>query len=223
MGKRKLFTAGCSVSTKNDGTTSYPVELAKLLGYELVDLSAGCGSNQRMWRMITKHIMDGNLTSEDILTIQYTEILRFEFYSKFPMAGEITMEDSYDDGKLIRYKFYSDTWQHTEEETKFFKLFEENHINESYCLELFETNNFNFQYMLDAHKIKTIFIVTPRMNNRLKWYISDRIKPYIYYDYSSKQVEYNQTLTDGVHFSDLGHKVISENLYNHILNLKLNE
>ena len=61
------------------------------------------------------------------------------------------------------------------------------------------------------------------MNNRLKWYISDRIKPYIYYDYSSKQVEYNQTLTDGVHFSDLGHKVISENLYNHILNLKLNE
>ena len=134
MKKRKLFTAGCSVSIRNSCSTSYPEELSKLLDYKLVNCAAGCGSNYRIWRTLTKHIMDGNLTSEDILTIQYTEILRFEFYSKFPRAGEITMEDSYDDGKLIRYKFYSDKWQNTEEETKFFKLFEENHLNESYCL-----------------------------------------------------------------------------------------
>ena len=80
---RKLFTAGCSVSIRNNCKTSYPEELAKLLNYELVNCAAGCGSNYRIWRMITKHIIDGNLTSDDLVIIQYTDQIRREFWSRF--------------------------------------------------------------------------------------------------------------------------------------------
>lgn len=223
MRKRKLFTAGCSVSTKNSCSTSYPVELAKLLDYELVDLAAGCGSNNRIFRMITKHIMDGTLTSDDIVTIQYTGPFRAEFWSRFPKDGQEVMEDAYDDGKIIRFKTDAWGWQNHKEESDFFKMYEENHLNEKFNMEIFETNNYNFQHMLDAKNIKAIFIKTGRMNNGVEWYMADSLKKYIFYDYTDLDVVNNQSETDSCHFSDIGHKLIANQLYNHILDLKLNE
>lgn len=220
---RKLFTAGCSVSIRNGCETSFPEELAKLLNYDLINLSAGCGSNFRIWRTITKHIIDGTLTSDDIAVIQYTEPIRREFYSRFPIKSQPNMEDSYDNGKIIRYKIDAHTWQPFKEEQDFFKLYEENFINENFENENFETNNFNFQIMLETHKIKAIFIKTSRIAPKLNWYMGDTIKNYVFYDYSNNNNLYNLSLIDKCHFSDIGHKLMAKNLYEHILNLKLNE
>jgi hypothetical protein len=224
MKKKKLFTAGCSVSIRNECSTSFPEELSKLLDYELVNCAAGCGSNYRIWRMITKHIMDGNLTSDDLVVIQYTEPIRREFYSRFRHEiRDRNMVDLYDDGTLIRFKIDSHTWQRSKEETEFLKLYEENFLNESFEMENFHINNFNFQHMLYNNNINVIFIKTTRMNSHLDFFTFDRYKKSFFYDYSFEDKTNNQTDTDPCHFSDKGHKLIAQNLYEHILNLKLNE
>ena len=224
MKKRKLFTAGCSVSTRNHCDTSYPEELANLLNYELVNCAVGCGSNYRIWRMLTKHIMDGNLTSDDLVVIQYTDQGRREFWSRFCSEDiDVNNVDLYDDGTIIRFKFNSHTWQRTNEETKFLKLYEENFINEKFEWEVFDVNNFNFQHMLKNNNIKVIFIKTDRMNAHVDIFMLDEYQKTHFNDKSNSDWLNNQTETDSCHFSDKGHKLIAENLYQHILNLKLNE
>lgn len=220
---RKLFTAGCSVSTRNSCKTSYPEELAKLLNYELINCAAGCGSNYRIWRMLTKHIMDGDLTSDDLVVIQYTGPSRHEFFSRFLPGGDVNLEESYDDGKLIRFKADAHLWQKEQEEIQFFKLYEENFINEKFEWEVFNTNNFNFQHMLKNNNIKVIFIKTGRMNADVDIFMLDEYQKIQFYDESNSDWSNNQTESDGCHFSDKGHILMANNLYNHIINLKLNE
>ena len=218
---RKLFTAGCSISTRCNAKTSYPEELSKLLNYELVNCTAGCGSNYRIWRMITKHIMDGNLTSDDLVIIQYTEPTRREFWSRFPKEKD-NYKDLYDDGAIIRFKFDSYVWQRTKEEIEFLKLYEFNFVNDVFETENFHVNNFNFQHMLKNHNIKVIFLKSTRISVP-DFFTFDEYKNYFYYDSSNEDVTNNQSLKDNGHFSENGHKLIAENLYQHILNLKLNE
>ena len=224
---RKLFTAGCSVSTRNSCKTSYPEELAKLLNYELVNCAAGCGSNYRIWRMLTKHIMDGNLTSDDIVVIQYTGPFRHEIWSRFDMDSmksvDINMTEPYDAGRLIRFKTDAHLWHDIKEEKEFFKLYEENFINEKFEWEVFNINNFNFQHMLKNNNIKVIFIKTGRMNVGVDIFMLDEYQKTHFNDKSNSDWSNNQTKTDGCHFSDKGHILMANNLYNHIINLKLNE
>ena len=218
---RKLFTAGCSISTRCNAKTSYPEELAKLLNYELVNFAAGCGSNYRIWRMITKEIMDGNLTSDDLVVIQYTEPTRREFWSRFP-KGNDNYKDLYDDGSIIRFKFDSYVWQRTKEEIEFLKLYEFNFVNDVFETENFAVNNFNFQHMLKNHNIKVVFVKSTRISVP-DFFTFDEYKNYFYYDSSNEDVTNNQSSKDSGHFSEKGHKLIAENLYKHIVNLKLNE
>ena len=227
MKKRKLFTAGCSVSTRNSCNISYPEELSNLLNYELVNCAAGCGSNYRIWRILTKHIMDGDLTSDDLVIIQYTEPIRREFWSRFCTENkDVNMVDLYDEGTIIRFKFNSHTWQRTNEETEFLKLYEENFINDNFEMESFRVNNFNFQHMLKNNNIKVIFIKTNRLgrlNENIDFFTFNQYKKSFFYDFSNEDITNNQTETDSCHFSDKGHKLIAKNLYQHILNLKLND
>ena len=51
----------------------------------------------------------------------------------------------------------------------------------------------------------------------------EEYKNAFYYDTSNSDRVNNQSLKDTGHFSDKGHKLIAENLYQHILNLKINE
>jgi len=218
---RKLFTAGCSISTRCNAKTSYPEELSKLLNYELVNCTAGCGSNYRIWRMITKHIMDGNLTSDDLVVIQYTEPTRREFWSRFP-KGNDNYKDSYDDGNVLRFKIDSYLWQKTKEEIEFLRTYETNFVNDSFENENFHVNNFNFQHMLKTHNIKVIFVKTTRISVP-DFFTFNEYKTAFYYDSSNKDITNNQSSKDSGHFSHKGHKLIAENLYKHIINLKLNE
>ena len=218
---RKLFTAGCSISTRCNAKTSYPEELSKLLNYELINFTAGCGSNYRIWRMITKHIMDGNLTSDDLVVIQYTEPTRREFWSRFP-KGNDNYKDSYDDGNVLRFKIDSYLWQRTKEEIEFLRTYETNFVNDSFENENFYVNNFNFQHMLKTHNIKVIFVKTTRISVP-EFFTFEEYEKAFYYDTSNSERVNNQSSKDSGHFSEKGHKLIAENLYQHIINLKLNE
>jgi len=219
---KKLFIAGCSIATKNGMSTTYGDELAKLLDYECVHEGAGCGSNYRIWRTITNHIINGNLTSNDLLVINYTEPIREEFWSPFPIVNENMLnEDYYNDGKLIRFKVLANNYQKYKEEQQFFKLFEENFLNWEYQLDKFNVYHFNFQHMLKNHKIKTIFIKSNRIFAEWDGNIFDEFKP-LYIDTTIDDKSTCISEND-CHFSDYGHKLMAKNLYNHILKYKLNE
>ncbi len=217
----KLFAAGCSISTRCNGKTSYPEELAKLLNYQLVNFTAGCGSNYRIWRTITKEIMHGNLTSDDLVVIQYTEPTRREFWSRFP-KGNDNYKDSFDDGSIVRFKIDSYLWQRTKEEIEFLRNYETNFVNDSFENENFHVNNFNFQHMLKAHNIKVIFVKTTRISVP-EFFTFDEYKKAFYYDESNSDRVNNQSLKDIGHFSEKGHKLMAENLHQHIINLKLDK
>jgi hypothetical protein len=76
----KLIVAGCSVSDYTNVKKVWGEYLAEQLNYEYVHEAAGCGSNYRMWRVLTTHILNGNITANDTVVVQYTTLERNEFW-----------------------------------------------------------------------------------------------------------------------------------------------
>lgn len=222
---KKLFVAGCSFSDFTKVRKVYGQYLAEKLGYEYVHEGAGCGSNWRIWRVITNHILNGNLTENDLLIIQYTGFERTEFWSSFdqpegslipPENDHVTIEEYCHGGYITRFKAFSYQWQHSPQEKKFHKMYESFFVNIEFEKERFDVHNHMFQHMLKNYKIKTIFLKTYR-----HWCDADGVipefEPYIFFE---NDVEFGRTLNldkfDIAHLSERGHKVYSKMLYDHI-------
>lgn len=231
----KLFVAGCSVSDYTKVSKVYGEFLAEKLGCEYVHAAAGCGSNWRIWRTITRHIMNGNLTKDDLLLVQYTGREREEFWTSFaPSPDEMmpnTLEhlcvtDKTQTGHIIRYKAGAGQWQHNPEEKSFFAQYEKYFLDITFEQERFVTHNFMFQNMLKQHQIKTVFVRTIRSppGNR-----SDFIPEYLPYVFSDSPIpvaihrQNDLSLTDTTHMSQKGHEVFAGWLYDHINKLNIKE
>lgn len=78
---KKLFVFGCSYSDRTGVKKAYGDYLAELTGLEYHHCAKGGTSNDRTWRMATRMIIDGEITPNDILMIQYTDRHRREFAS----------------------------------------------------------------------------------------------------------------------------------------------
>lgn len=213
---RKLFVAGCSVSDYTKVDNVYGEYLAEKLNYEYVHEGAGCGSNFRMWRRITKHIIDGNLSPEDLLVVQYTGIERREFWSRH-LVKTLTpnkkekIREPYDSGELIRFKLGSYTWQKTKQEILLHQLLEENCINEAYDKEMFDTQHLMFQCLLKEFNIRTIFL-----GAYIKKDIHMQLIPFFEKNYVSCDEMWGDEnyLVDIGHFNDNGHRKVAEKIYN---------
>ena len=157
---KKLFVAGCSVSDYTNVDKIYGELLSEKLNCTYIHEGAGCGSNWRIWRKIINYIINGDLTSDDLLIIQYTSFERKEFWSnieKDMITGKIKIREKYKNGgNLIRFKIDSYKW-HKQYEKKFLKIYEENFINIDYEKDVFNTQNIMFQELLSKYNIKTIF------------------------------------------------------------------
>jgi hypothetical protein len=105
-----IAVGGCSFSHSFGikDKFSYPYLLANKLHTHVVDESRVQGSNFRIWRILTKHIIDGNISPTDTLIIQYTEIHRQEIWSPVAVVHpDPRVEEPYDGGKLFRFKLGS--------------------------------------------------------------------------------------------------------------------
>jgi hypothetical protein len=226
---KKLCVAGCSFSDFTKVEEVYGEILAKKLNYDYIHEGAGCGSNWRIWRKITNHIMNGTITSDDLVIIQYAENSRNEFWSPFPnkffkntIARLCVVDRSHDNGTLIRYKFNADTWQANDEEKTFFKMYETNFVNPKFDDEKFRVHNYNFQHMLKNNNIKVIFITSERINRRPE-YVSEQFKLHEFYDAltTERKLKYNLTPDDVAHMNLDGHHYLADRLYKHITDLNL--
>lgn len=223
--KRKLFVAGCSVSDYTDVDRPYGKILADLLDCEYVHEGAGAGSNYRTWRKITDHIINGNLTERDILVVQYTEIVRTEFWSAlppFPLPDSSPPGEPYPDGgRIIRWKPFASVWQPNKEEVHFFEEYEKYFVSVEFAKENFRVNNYNFQQMLKNHNINTVFFTTSRTLNSIDNYIIDRYLPYEFRDDTANDKSMNLREGDTCHFSQYGHDITANKLKEHIEKLGL--
>ena len=228
--KNKLFVAGCSISDYTWVQETYGEILAKQIEFDYVHEGAGGGSNYRIWRKISNHIIDGYLKDNDILIVQYTEAVRNEFWSAFPDTRVYDQfpnqpknaDESHDNGTVIRYKYGAWHWQNFNEEKHFFTQYEKNFVNIKFAQENFRVNNYNFQQMLKNHNIKTVFLTTPRNGPGVhsEEYIIDYFKPYEFVDNSMKDDKFNLKENDKGHFSQLGHSNMAEELKVHLQKLK---
>ena len=232
---KKLFVAGCSFSDYTKVEHAYGEILAGKLNYQYVHEGAGCGSNWRIWRTITKHILDGNLTSDDLLIIQYTELTRNEFHSVLAQPkyvyeprtiDNLPITDIRDDGFVIRYKFGADVWQNNKEESEFFKLYTKYFVNINFAEEQFLTHHHMFQHMLINNNIKTIFVASDRNHPKsffLRQHTLPNFIPYMFSEPTDKTdcEKYNLTPGDWGHLNQKGHEVFAGWLYDHIYNNKI--
>ena len=223
----KVIAAGCSFSDYLEyNNIVWGEALAEKLNAEYIHEGAGCGSNYRIWRRITRHVLDGVITSKDLLCVQYTGIERREFWTKLPrknpVRGPKQVElrepwDGKDGGDIIRYKNGAHLWQDYEVENEFFKLLEDNFVCNSHSLEQFKTNHHMFQSLLEVYKIPTVFML---VRNIFPEYVET--SPYhkkllFTEDYSVAKDKKNWGEgTDYTHLSDEGHKNMAEQVYTHL-------
>ena len=226
---RRLFVAGCSYSDyttdmgiRPDLITPYGQRLAAQLGYEYWHEAAGCGSNYRIWRSITAHIMSGNLRPDDLLLIQYTEFTRQEFWTSLKTiaraapAQPIT-DPGPDHGTIIRYKLGSAEWQANKKSKQFFQQYEENFVNKIWATQQWQFMHFNFQHMLIGRNIRTIFMNT-RIFKEGCDELLDQFIPHVFVEDEDYILNTQTWLNpkDRYHLSQFGHSLVASQLYEHI-------
>ena len=168
----RLIVAGCSFSDWSKVENNYGEYLASKLNIPVRFFTSGCGSNQRIWRTLTKSIIEKDITSKDILIVQYTTPERKEFWSRLSSKDPLdytrqgnaskgsVMREAYLDGELIKFKADAYKWQSVTQEKTFFKLFEDTFLSSDFETELFNTNSFMFQALLKEFNIRTVFLET---------------------------------------------------------------
>jgi lysophospholipase L1-like esterase len=158
------------------------------------------------------------ITPSDILIIQYTEPTRTEFWSSnsfklAPIPGIVNLTENYNnDGSIIRFKLGADSWQKTKTEKEFFKMYESNFLNRTFVQENFNVYNEMFQHFLLNYKIPTIFLNTPYIPN---YNMLNYFENLSYSTTIPPEIQFSKT--DPWHLSLHGHKVLANDLYDHIV------
>lgn len=213
----KLFVAGCSFSDNLPSPRNYGSKLAEKLGYEYVHKAKGIGSNHRMWRHLTNAIQNGELTSNDMLVVQYTNPERREFWSAVPRSKQelhADISEYYDArGTILKFKMDSHQWQSNQIEKDFMKMYQENFLSEKFEWEVFNHHNFMFQSMLAYHKIPTVFYYSRYLNN---YNVINEYKDQVFCEpesFINDESTFMDVVNDRFHLNDKGHSMLADMLY----------
>jgi hypothetical protein len=223
------MVVGCSFSDEIevDGVvnqTCWGRELSKMLDLEYVHEARGCGSNYRMWRVVTTAVLEGTLTNKDLLCVQYTNNDRMEFWSD-AVHREDPKFSSYEpwgEGSLVRFKDGAWSWSgQYVNERKLFYQYEQHFCNPEYNDHMFKVYHEMFQCLLSQYQIQTVFCYT-----RYKYfdYMIDLREPYKSWAFKEdgtkiRRSEFWATPTDGDHLNDHGHKDFADQVYRHVNSL----
>lgn len=216
-----IHVFGCSASERVKVTKCYGDFLSEMMQTKLNLQAAGCGSNRRINRVLSKMVHDGEITSNDIVIIQYTETTRNEFYTankethpKINFTDNIQIREDYATGQIIRYKADAGSWQPNKVESKFFKNYEKYFLDINFEDENFISLNFNLQCMLAYNKIDAYFLIingyTPSTFDTIDYFKNRCIHV--------PDPKKNNLFIDDGHFHEDGHKLVAD-----LIKGKLNE
>ena len=216
----KLIVAGCSLGDRGNANICYGDVLSEILDAEYIHESYGCGSNYRIWRTVTNMILDGNISTDDTVVIQYTTTNRREFWTSnyvepSDMAydsaetakhntGIVQLVEEYKDfGYVVKYKSRSYLWQTNKDTSKFFKQYQEQFVNTEYDADMFRVNHYNFSNMLRANNIRVVFL------SMFGYSGVSMIEPYSagypVLRINNDQLQDEHIQEDGTHLTDAGH------------------
>lgn len=226
---KKLYIAGCSYTDRTGVRFNYGDFLYKMLGVEYVHLAAGGSSNDRLWRKLSTLILDGTISTDDLVIVQYTGIQRREFYSSDKgYAGEqekLDQKRSLDNCRSLegekgdvpciektncilfpeqtyhtsQFKFGSYTWQGNEENKKLHHSYEHCSSIYDYDYDYFLCRHKQFSALCQLHKINIIFFHTRYIQGDV-----DIEKTYNEYDMKNLLIESDFYDYDNTDF-DLGY------------------
>ena len=226
----KIVVAGCSVSdyTGEGVSKVYGEILAKSLNAEYVHEGAGVGSNYRMWRRVTNLVMDGTITSNDLIIMQYTQTSRQEFWhSKYEEREHMRrqgpnkqeMREAAYGGDIIRFK--PNIWQNMKGsifggdgvdvvQSKFFQLKEEHFTSPEFDDERFKYNHYLFHNAIANKNIKVVYIVGSDLmygyGGVFSHLFNENDEIHITGDFGQEKY----CLDDKSHFNQLGHEYLAE-------------
>jgi hypothetical protein len=112
----KLIVCGCSYSDRTFVDRCYGDYLSEMLDKQYVHLAKKGASNDRAWRKATEMILRGQIDSDDILLVQYTDLNRREFPSNNLKSAHVgtevveSMSDMHKSYAVSDYKIDSYTW-----------------------------------------------------------------------------------------------------------------
>lgn len=220
----KLITNGCSF-TWGGGFYDYPDYLretmvwphhlgALLQAKQVVNLSSGCGSNQRIFRTTLNYILSTPKKDLEnaIAVIQFTDSSRYEFYLPSSVDRFENIEENWAKAKVDvllvpTHKMYDELYRLTQERISMHTPIEGLYQTISIALSL--------QYIFNLHNIKHYFWTIDlkdypnNLNN-----IIDEINFIDYHDCW----EYERISLEDPHPSIVGHKQIANYVFKAIKN-----
>lgn len=195
----KLCVSGCSFSNAdaNHGVVKpYGQLAAEQLGMEYFHNAVNAGSNERIWRTVTTAILDGKLTPNDTLVIQYTILARREFWSPYNYRPEASLHEPYGDGSLYRLTAFDEYAVHKE---KTLHMIMSAFYDHDYTMELFKTRHHQFMGFLESRGFnKAYFFKCANYGWELD---KSLLTPYFY----DKVLDGRNLMKDDKHNSDSGH------------------
>jgi hypothetical protein len=235
---KKLVVGGCSFSNIpwlmangeadwDNKNRCYGNQVAEQLGLEYVHRCMSSCSNYRVWRMVTRDILNGKITPEDIVIIQYTSYEREEqvaSYERVDPSPEIfNVEGKHDIPKEL-YLFHSKIGQadtlpkHSLIRTAL-KLWEENYIHPSFLLERYQVYSALFEGFLISRGFNNVFFIKNGYNKdilNVGPVYSSRV-----YDALAVSLREGNGIREGFHYPGLhltvkGHTELAEELATHI-------
>lgn len=158
----KLAVGGCSFSDYRYDILPYGPQVAEHFDLDYFHAAACAGSNSRIWRVLTRAIMDKKLTSGDIVLLQYTILDRKEIWSPDPKryySPYEVLDDAWEDGKLFRLTAHSEEYSQNIHEKQISNL-HNRFTNYNYNLELFYTQHTAFAALCKCNGIQYYTINT---------------------------------------------------------------
>ncbi len=157
-----LAVGGCSFSDYRYDIYPYGRQVADHFGWDYFHAAACAGSNHRIWRVLTKAIMDKDLVSGDTILLQYTILDRKEVWSPDPKrfySPYEELDDYWKSGKLFRLTAHSAEYSQNVHEKQYSNL-HNRFTNYEYNQEVFITQHTAFQALCDINNIKCVHINT---------------------------------------------------------------
>ena len=210
----KLVMCGCSFSgqgeyaplnDKPEAKIPYGVVAARECGLGYLHLARPGGSNTRIWRVLVNAILNGEVQPQNVVGIQYTEVVRMECWTQHPSV--IAPED-YAGGRMMTLKSQVHmALDQGEPDYEFTRLWGTEHLCTPYSVDMWRVQHTMLTALLEQRGFNKVFFIRNRYN---EWYLKgineDRVIDLT--DISSKEGNWEDG--PGIHLTEQGHKIVGK-------------
>lgn len=202
-----LAVGGCSFSDYRYDIVPYGPKVAQHFDYEYIHEAACAGSNYRMWRRLTQHIIADKLVAGDIVLLQYTLIDRKESWTPVVHPNTNPKEsitELYSTGSIIRLTPHTEQFAIGKREREL-----------SRCHNYFSNHQFNLECFWAQHHQFAALCATRGIT--LRYLNTDYDREHRVQDIDAQHVLQQPTWRlDHSHLNQVGHDICTSLIIDHL-------